>query len=117
MQPTKRLRWALIAILVAAFLSPAIAAAGGVMVKGYPTCGAWIQTRSPDGKPAHDATIWVLGFLSGVAWESNQDIIDSVDPASIDVWMDNYCHAHPLNNVANGVASLAKELQAKKRKS
>jgi hypothetical protein len=85
-----------------------------VTAKGYLSCGEWKQNREVDSPSASAESIWLLGFLSGVAWSKDQNTLKDIDRSSIDVWMDNYCQGAPLSTVANGAVILYGELKVKK---
>jgi hypothetical protein len=84
------------------------------------SCGVWIDERSHgDSKSALDSSVsqtWLMGFLSGIAVGLGEDFLkDAPDGASLYLWMDNYCRAHPLNSIGDGGMDLALELVAKKK--
>ena len=116
MRPIKLPRHALLVVAILASLCAAESEAVTVAVMGYPTCGAWVQKRNSDGTPSFAASTWVMGFLSGAAWGTAEDLLNGIDQASIEVWMDNYCHANPLSDVSSGSTILIGELKAKKAK-
>jgi len=89
-----------------------------ITVRGARSCGAWIEARTQGGISAFAAQDWVIGYLSGVAMASNFDFwgkqnVNSLDNQSAFLWMDNYCRANPLKNIADG----ADELYFERRKS
>src|SRR5437867_798159 len=93
-----------------------MAANANVMLRGTPSCGLWIQER--DRNRHSDASYlngWLVGYLSGAAVHSNKDIIRGTDNASIEAWMDNYCRANPLMNLADGAEALFDELVKHKK--
>jgi hypothetical protein len=59
---------------------------------------------------------WVVGYLTAynewVAPDGN--ISAGTDNDGIAAWMDNYCQAHPLDNVARAARALVVELKARK---
>ena len=57
---------------------------------------------------------WFVGFLSGMAFESNKDLLKGTDNASITLWVTNYCQKNPLKSLSQAADELADEL-AKKR--
>lgn len=78
---------------------------------GEISCGSW-----PAGKHFTDiekaSTLnWILGFLAGKAFESDTDLLASVDIPSISLWMDNYCRQNPLDSIVSGSIELEKELR------
>ena len=88
------------------------APASAVTLRGTQSCGAWVNDRH--GVYAVPNLTWVIGFLSGLALESNKDFLRGTDNDSISVWIDNYCHAHPLNDLSDASQELAVELVRRK---
>lgn len=87
-------------------------AAHATTMFGIPDCGQWVNQHSLYQKA------WLAGFLSGLASmdSGNADVLDrlsSIDQAYL--WMDNWCHANPLRNIANGGNLLYLELRQGKR--
>jgi hypothetical protein len=120
-----RTHFALVLILLVSMaLSAPVRAAGSsfgnvkvarsVTVKGFLSCGEWIQNRQVDSPSASAESIWLLGFLAGVAWSNDQITMKDIDRSLVDVWMDNYCQGAPLSTVASGAVILYGELKVKK---
>jgi len=73
----------------------------GVMIRGAggESCGTWTQdinnlfARSLDQQ-------WVLGYVSGVAYAINLNLVGRADPGAVTSWIDNYCASHPLDPLA-----------------
>jgi hypothetical protein len=71
---------------------------------GNSSCGEWTATRGADSKRPSTGwvqhmmmLVWVEGFLSGSgAMKSGQKETDS---SAIELWVDQYCSAHPLETV------------------
>jgi hypothetical protein len=45
---------------------------------------------------------WVIGFLSGIGYEGigqGDDTLAGVDANGVWTWVDNYCRAHPLDQI------------------
>jgi hypothetical protein len=87
--------------------------AGG---NGTASCGAWSAHRrqyNPGGQVTRDSqaglqeTAWIIGFLSGIGFVGPQgaDPLDGVDIDGVLAWVDNYCHGHPIENVAAAAAA------------
>jgi hypothetical protein len=61
---------------------------------GASACGSWAAGR-PDGRE-----VWILGFLSGVGFATNEaDPLSGRAPKAVWAWMDNYCQTHPLEKI------------------
>jgi hypothetical protein len=86
-----------------------------VTVRGFSSCGTWVADHAEPNETARrlksgfDET-WLIGFLSGIAFAANIDILKDNDNDSIYLWMDNYCKAHPLDAIYDGADKLATEL-------
>ena len=58
----------------------------------------------------------MLGFVSGANWASpgdREDFLKGLDAPALEVWIDNYCRAHPLERFSDSVDALVKELRTK----
>jgi hypothetical protein len=102
---------------------------------GANTCTKWVEARKVRGGLAdvvHAA--WLNGYLSAAAallqgearsavfqGKNDQRLIEKADilnpryiqANAIDAWMDKYCHAHPLEKIADAVPILVSELKQK----
>lgn len=103
----------LVVLEALAFTTPASASA----VFGAPTCGDWIKTPSQAKKS------WLWGFMSGLNLLNDyldrtpKDPLDQLDSAQqMNLWMDNYCQANPLETVSRGGAILYEELRSRARR-
>jgi hypothetical protein len=73
-------------------------------IGGTQSCGTWTAERRA-GRGWFSDSLWVLGFLSGVAYQGARDQREDVDPlrgvdaAGVEAWLDNYCQAHPLKHL------------------
>jgi len=85
-----------------------------VAAKSTLSCVEWIQDRQVDSPSGSAESIWLLGFLSGVAWSDGKNILKDIDKSFIDVWMDKYCQDNSLSTVANGAVILYAEIKVKK---
>jgi hydrogenase/urease accessory protein HupE len=53
---------------------------------------------------------WVLGFLSGVGFAaSGLDPLNNMDGEGIWAWIDNYCRAHPIEQLSEATAAFVME--------
>jgi len=67
------------------------------------SCGTWIAMRRD--RRALGGEQWVLGFLSGVGFLGVADgwnLLKGVDANGVWAWIDNYCQANPLKDLAAG---------------
>lgn len=101
--------WCLARMLLATVLMTDVAQAQAtviIMGEGTSSCGTWTAARRDREAYRHEA--WVAGFISGVANASiTQSSRQAIDPLrGVDIngvlgWIDNYCHAHPLDLIEN----------------
>jgi len=82
---------------------------GNYMVLGQGTisCGRWISDRSRDDAWAEEA--WLLGYLT--AYNRNDwpgtNVASGTDSDGSFAWIDNYCRAAPLDDMATAAFRLA----------
>ena len=69
------------------------------------TCGTWTAERKSSTQWL-SAGNWVLGFMSGPASALDRDLLGGLDSEAVMGWMDNYCRAHPLDQIAVGATRL-----------
>ncbi|RYH67703.1 MAG: hypothetical protein EON54_03810 [Alcaligenaceae bacterium] len=98
--------------LIAIGLASAMACGNAlaVIVMGAVPCGVWVKDRTEKGWNETADRSWLTGFLSGLAIESEKDVLRTVNAESIYLWMDNYCRANPLKQLATGGQVLFEEL-------
>jgi hypothetical protein len=109
-----RLAKAAICTSMAVLLLGVSFSASGVTIRGTPSCGKWVEDRAQKGWGAINSQSWVLGFLSGVAAATEKEIIKGIDNPSIFLWIDNFCKANPLKDVADASHELVLEQWKKK---
>lgn len=74
---------------------------------GNSSCGTWTaEQQQPDSVLAIMDVQWIFGFLSGVGWvaPSGVDPLGGLDGYAVTEWIDNYCRAHPLDNMIKAAA-------------
>lgn len=105
----------LAAVVAGLMLNLAEFDAQAVDVRSIRSCGAWIKDQQEGNIPGEAANrFWLLGFLSGFAVGANKDLLRGTDNDSIQLWVDNYCRANPLDDVIAAGHALAVELIRKK---
>ena len=111
-----------LACIVACLGFPATAATGPdtlVLGEGTMSCGQWVHFRQTTENPdlAKLAAAWVRGFISGVnaATPKGSKVGEGSDPEDNNLWLDNYCKAHPLDELAFASVALWNALAEKKR--
>lgn len=88
---------------------------------GVPSCGDWVESRQSHPSTAELANkSWLMGYMTGMAdglpSEVAPNLLGETDGDSLVVWMDNYCKAHPLENVLLGGQELTTELLRRQQK-
>ena len=94
-------------------LSATVVDAQAVAIRGATSCGLWVKDRQEKIAFVHHR--WVLGYLSGLAFESDKDILKTTDAESIFLWVDNYCRANPLKDIDDAGTTLFYELVKQKK--
>ena len=101
-----------LALIVLTYIVTAFAAQaqGTLMIgSGNVSCGTWTADRRyPAASNALQDEQWVVGFLSGTAFIhlNGDDPLRGLDAQAIWAWIDNYCGAHPLEQVQEATAML-----------
>ena len=75
---------------------------------GTDSCGSWTALRRQSEFAAVQPAEWILGFLSGVGFRGvpgRDDPLNNVDARAVWAWVDNYCLAHPLENIEQAGAA------------
>ena len=82
-----------------------------VAIRGAQPCENWIRNRQ--NRYSNESlleTIWLVGYLSGIASAIGKNFIAGTDNDSISLWVDNYCKTNPSGNSGDAGESLAREL-------
>jgi hypothetical protein len=120
------MRFLLPAVLVIVLISSAISSAAEAYTSagsGTASCGAWTAARRD--RQALNLEQWILGFLTGVAdlaasrgvtVPGKVDPLNGVDVQAVWAWVDNFCHAHPLETVIEAGEAFATERSQAARK-
>jgi hypothetical protein len=74
---------------------------------GNSSCGEWTQEKYSASRQQNIA--WVEGFVSGAEAVSKQSF-RTTDSGGIGGYIDNYCLAHPLDQVTAAAVLLASDL-------
>ncbi len=85
-----------------------------VLGPGNRSCGYWEQQRRTGN--AYGLQAWVLGYLTRANYDEgrNRDLTAGTDAQGIFVWIDNYCRANPLKDVAAAAEHLVETLEKRK---
>lgn len=76
---------------------------------GVSSCGEWLADANKELDRMYD-TSWLLGWVSAAGFYDVRGDLRHTDAAAMSAWVDNYCHAYPLNNIADAAAALIKAL-------
>ena len=83
------------------------------MGSGTISCGSYLKEKE-SMQFVHLGNIsWIVGFLSGVASASGDDVLKNTDSNAIEAAVTKYCQENPLQNVMD--ASTNVYFQLKKR--
>lgn len=108
-------RTSLLLLSLACLSLPAYCAdADDKAVRGSPSCGEWVAHRKKSDTLALGNATWLVGYLSGLGSGSGKNILGSRDNAEVFSWMDKYCNANPLKDVAAGGKALMAEPAGRK---
>ena len=83
------------------------------------SCRVWTKTQAHrsqrfDVDVATEAA-WVNGFISAFNfYQGGADVAQSTDVDGYLAWIDNYCAAHPLDQISSAVIKLIEELSQRK---
>ena len=107
-----------------------------VIGAGKVSCGSFITESKSRGPLFWSEVSWIEGYVSGANGAMQTDLYnqypgDALAPArqrldffrtthdtkAMIVWMESYCRAHPLNNLADAASALAGELLSRSERS
>ena len=107
----------IIAIMLTCLVTPALDAnAQGdliVLGAGGNSCGKWTKKRKDN--TWHSSGQWILGFVTAYNYYTPgvSDVAKNADNQGLAAWVDNYCAANPLNDIADASISLIRFLKAR----
>ena len=105
----------LLVIATATLGMPTAANADSATIIGPGTlsCSQWLTDRQGLHR-AQDIEAWITGYLSGFdAYVLHGGITKGTDNNGWFAWIDDYCHAHPLDDVAVATDHLIDTLKAR----
>jgi hypothetical protein len=114
---------ALSALLAMVALSPGAALAAPdapryeILGPGATSCADWASQRQlPDHALALANQGWVLGYVTAYNeyLASDGNVAAGADSDAIAAWIDTYCAAHPLDDLAHAARALVEDLRARK---
>jgi hypothetical protein len=90
-----------------------------ILGEGTMSCGEWGDRRRAEPNRVLPESAWVLGYVTAMARSDSEktgrEIARHVEPVGMDHWIDNFCAAHPLDNVEQAASALVAELKARPR--
>jgi hypothetical protein len=90
----------------AAALLTGVAQAKTIMGSGAAgTCGMFVVDTDKLSQLS-----WAMGWLSRASLMHTGDMLAPIDRSGLQVWLENYCRANPLERFANAVEMLEAEL-------
>ena len=105
----------MIALAVAVALTAAAPSTRMVSGQGTSSCGSWTEERRSEPMVAIGTTSWVLGYLTAynAYVAKNGNVQGGADANAIGAWLDNYCAAHPLDDIDTATRALISDLKAR----
>jgi hypothetical protein len=85
--------------------------AGAITVFGSRTCGDWIQNKNEGGVADAAQGNWLMGYMSGIAIGTGEDVLSNTSAASMELWVSNYCAKNPLDRVSRAGTMLFFEMK------
>jgi hypothetical protein len=85
--------------------------------EGTMSCGEWVDRRRAEPKRVLPEAAWVSGYVTAMARldsaKTGREIARGLEGAGLDHWIDNYCAAHPLENLETAAFNLVADLKAR----
>lgn len=105
------------AVIFAAIMCMAtLSDANATRTIGVPDCGKWVNSRAASGWEGQVNVAWLMGFLTGLNTDQTEyknGLSKISSGEQILVWTDNYCKAHPLDDLFKAGDELMIELKNK----
>ena len=106
----KRAAIELLKLALIVFATGFPASSNALDIVGAASCGDWVKDRADKGRNKVAGESWLVGYLSGIAIDSNKNFLKDKDVNLFYLWMDDYCKNSPLSNTAVGGRRLSMEL-------
>lgn len=84
--------------------------------EGTTSCGQWLDKRKADPDRVLPEAAWTLGYVTAASRFRKlgaPNFLYGVRGGGFDHWLDNYCSAHPLDNMQTAAEALVSELIAR----
>jgi len=85
------------------FLTFSVSPSLSIEIRGIVQCGDWVKARTTNSDLRIAFYNSFVGYISGMAVGSNEDILSGTNNESLYLWMDNYCKNNPLSTIQEGV--------------
>jgi hypothetical protein len=108
------MRSIVVGLLLVSCIGVAHASNFAIYGPGNESCGSYVS--SPDGSLTKGLDMeWAMGFLTAMGeWQASaHGPIIKTDTNAMEVWLDNYCRAHPLQEFHTAVEALTNALLAR----
>jgi len=110
----------LLAMALTLHAPPASAAGFHVLGAGVDSCGSYLNYRQiPDAEAVTMSTLaWFEGYLTAYnkyLAKGGDVLAGKFDLSSLQDWLDNYCRAHPSDDIVTATKSFLDEMKARKR--
>lgn len=103
----------LVMLLSGLLLGPTAFDAQATQIRGFVSCEAWVREKEPSRVTYNKG--WLLGFLSGMAVQSDREVFAGTGNESIFLWTDHYCQSNPRSSLGDAGSAFFAE-QAKKNR-
>ena len=88
---------------------------------GSGTCGAYIKAveDARENSTCEYSIVkqlyssWFQGYASGLSHLPGADYVKDMDDNALELWLENYCRAHPLEQFGSACSNLIVELEEK----
>jgi hypothetical protein len=101
----------LILTITILLISSTAQAEADYLIKGAKSCVSYVEHYQKNDFENTINYAWTVGYLTGRNYADNGQRGKDRDYESIALWVYNYCQKNPLNDTAEAVEELAKELE------
>ncbi len=105
----------LITVLLLLLLSDNAWCDYSVKGEGNYSCPDYTSAKRSNTAKLYSSITWVQGFITGMNYQRARDkgtdsyIARDIPAASIARWLENYCHEHPADDIADAAAAFVTE--------
>ena len=87
--------------------------AGAITYLGVRSCGDWVKNDKEKGILEGAQKNWLTGFLTGLTFSTDKDVLKGASGESLFLWVTNFCNRNPLKDSADAGTELFLELLKK----